>query len=117
MTLEQVRYGCNRYRKNPENKFFPTPGQLLEASKNPFDNDPPYRRHMPYRDDLPPAMPPEIARALAKTTREKYNFLDATEKLKEEIRNRPPLVQTAQDLALEKALGEERNAALDRGMQ
>ncbi len=43
-TLDEIRDGCRRYRTNPENRFFPSPGQLLEACRNPFDS-PPHHRH------------------------------------------------------------------------
>lgn len=29
LTEQQLRLACERYRKNPESRFFPTPGQLL----------------------------------------------------------------------------------------
>lgn len=29
----ELAYACERYRKNPENHFFPTPGQLLALAK------------------------------------------------------------------------------------
>ena len=38
MTLAEIQNGCRRYRKNPENRFFPTPGQLLAACANPYDS-------------------------------------------------------------------------------
>lgn len=28
-TLEQIRHACQQWRQNPDNRFFPTPGQLL----------------------------------------------------------------------------------------
>lgn len=49
-TLEEIRDGCRRYRKNPANNFFPAPGQLLEAMKNPYA-DPPAARRPFYRAD------------------------------------------------------------------
>lgn len=93
-TLEEIRYGCRRYRQNPENRFFPTPGQLLEACKNPFET---YtsRRYDPL-DGLPPALSPEIAQKLIKNTRAKYNFVPAdqeptVEELKRQARERPTI--------------------------
>lgn len=43
-SLEEIRLGCQRYRQNHENRFFPTPGQLLAACKNQYGDSPGARR-------------------------------------------------------------------------
>lgn len=48
LTLNSLRDGCRRYRTNAANRFFPSPGQLLEACRDPFDGIFPNR---------PPALP------------------------------------------------------------
>lgn len=93
-TLEEIRYGCRRYRQNPDNRFFPTPGQLLEACKSPFDI-PPGRTYAPL-DDLPPALPADVAQKLIANVRAKYDWQPADreptiEELKEAARNRPTI--------------------------
>lgn len=51
-TLEEIRTGCRKYRQNPANKFFPgSPGQLLEAMKNPYADPPAARRPFYKADD------------------------------------------------------------------
>lgn len=37
LTPDDVERACMRYRMNQENRFFPTPGQLLGALKSSFD--------------------------------------------------------------------------------
>lgn len=39
----QLAYACRRYRQNSANRFFPTPGQLLELCDSPFHDDAPVR--------------------------------------------------------------------------
>src|SRR6185295_2471405 len=75
-SLEEIRYGCRRWRQNAENKFFPTPGQLLEACKNPYDTKP--RNYAPL-EDLPPAMSEKDARALIDRIGKKYKVRDPNE--------------------------------------
>jgi len=36
----QVEDACANYRRNPENKFFPTPGQIIEAVGGKFSEQP-----------------------------------------------------------------------------
>lgn len=93
-TLEEIRYGCRRYRQNPENRFFPTPGQLLEACRNPFEA--PRGRTYDPLDDLPPALPADVAQKLIEKTRAKYDFKPAgqepsIEELKRQARERPTI--------------------------
>jgi len=91
-SLEEIRYGCRRYRQKADNRFFPTPGQLLEACKNPFDTK---ERKYAELDDLPPAMPEQDARALIERIGRKYNVRDPNKvdlvAVKEEILARPPV--------------------------
>jgi hypothetical protein len=95
-TDAELAYGCARYRRDKENKFFPTPGQLLEACKNPYDSGP-GRRY----DPLPPL--PEITRTpeqlqeLIQNTYKKANYFPhektgnpSLESIKAEILARPP---------------------------
>lgn len=117
-SLEEIRDGCRRYRQNAENRFFPTPGQLLEACKNPFDTK--ERKYAPL-EDLPPAMGRQDALALIEGIRKKYNVRDpheiATTALKDAILERPPLKMTPELEAREKALADERKQALQRALQ
>lgn len=90
LSFEELQYGCIRYRKDADNKFFPTPGQLLEACKNPYDSRP--RNYAPL-DDLPPAMSEQDAKALIDKISSKYRLTHNVESigLKEEILARPPI--------------------------
>lgn len=38
LTTSQFRNICRAYRQNPANRFFPTPGQLLDAAHSPMDD-------------------------------------------------------------------------------
>ena len=71
-SIDELRTGAARYCRNQENKFYPTPGQLLEACRNPFDTANRYHSRPAFKDDLPPAMTREKALALIETTRAKY---------------------------------------------
>lgn len=114
-SLPEIREGCSRYRRSAENRFFPTPGQLLEACKNPLDAKP--RRYEPL-DDLPPAMTERDATALIDKIQRKYGYTSGTEKsassIKEEILARPLPVMTPELQEREKALARERMEALSR---
>lgn len=118
-TFRELYAGMLRYLKNDENKFFPTPGQLLEACKNPFETH--HSRHYDRLDPLPPATAPHDAMALIEATRAKYNFGQTDDpeliRRKEEILNRPPLVMTPELIAREKRLAPERKAALERALR
>ena len=102
LSIEAIRGGCRRYRRNPENRFFPSPGQLLEACKNPFDVSGPPRRYDPL-PELPPigeCVSPERMRddiAKAGLGDRKERSLVA---LKDEILARPrlPYVETPEDV-------------------
>jgi hypothetical protein len=37
LSFARLREACRRYRQNPDNRFFPTPGQLLGTLKTGFD--------------------------------------------------------------------------------
>ena len=93
LTIETLRAGCSRYRRNAENRFFPSPGQLLAACKDPFDL--PKGKTYAKLDDLPPPMPADEAQKLIEKVAKKYAYkhpgeLDM-EKLKEDILARPPI--------------------------
>lgn len=113
-SIEEIRYGCRRYRMNPENRFFPTPGQLIEACKNPFDTK--ERKYEPL-SALPTAMPEQDARALIEKIRVKYNVRDPDAvdmvAIKEEILSRPklPYVETPEDVKRVRAEALERRLA------
>lgn len=36
LTAEEMAEACRRYRQNPNNKFFPTPGQILAALRGEY---------------------------------------------------------------------------------
>lgn len=55
-TDAQIADACRRWRTNPQNKFFPSSGQLLELTKNPYDAPPSTNR---YDDSRLPPIPPE----------------------------------------------------------
>jgi hypothetical protein len=40
-TDAQLEYACGRYRRDPKNRFMPTPGQILELCNSPFADKPP----------------------------------------------------------------------------
>lgn len=42
LSAYQVEDACANYRRDPTNKFFPTPGQIIEATRGKFA-DPPHR--------------------------------------------------------------------------
>lgn len=48
----EIAYACKRWRTNPENSFFPTPGKLLGLMANKFEQ--PDRK---YDNDRFPAIP------------------------------------------------------------
>jgi hypothetical protein len=106
-----------RYRRNPENKFFPTPGQLLAACKSPFADPPP--RHYPAQAELGPPVPKERAAALIAETRQKWGYFpkDDIEGIKAEIRARPKSEMTPEMLDLEKSLAAERAETMNRRLQ
>lgn len=90
----EIAYGCARYRRNPANRFFPTPGQLLEACKNPFDS-PPGKTYAKF-EELPPPMDADRAEQVIRATYRKLQYFPGgAEKtplaLKEEILGRPPV--------------------------
>ncbi len=91
-SLVELQYGARRYRTDPENKWFPTPGAWLGACKSPLEDKP--RRYAPL-EDLPPPMKAEEAQKLIERVAKKYNYkrpgeMDM-EKLKEDILARPPI--------------------------
>ncbi len=116
-SLAEIQYGCKRYRTTPGNKWFPTPGALLEACKNPYEEKP--RRYA----DLPPLtdpMPESRAKEVIEASRKKFGYSTAeksTMSLKEEILARPAFEMTPELEAREKALAKERMDALARRIQ
>lgn len=44
-TDAELADACRRWRMNAANKFFPTPGQLLDAGRNPFADPPTGNKH------------------------------------------------------------------------
>lgn len=90
-TIEEIRDGCRRYRRNPESVFFPTPGQLLDACRNPYEDHGP-RRHYDPLPELPPLsacvshLRAQEILALSGLVREMEPSLVA---IKEEILSRP----------------------------
>jgi hypothetical protein len=84
LSLAEVTFGCRRYRQNPANKFFPTPGQLLEACKDPYEDNDPRSRRPAFRagsDDLVPARDRRDALELIERTRKKWNFAPTDERM------------------------------------
>lgn len=98
-TVDEIRDGCRRYRRNPKNRFFPTPGELLEACRNPFAS-PPGRGYGP-TPEHPEPLPREVAAAIVEKRRQESGhwWRGAGEELsiaalKEEILARPPVQPT-----------------------
>lgn len=117
-TLTELRSGAHRYLRNAENKFFPTPGQLLDAMKNPFETH--HARRYSELEPLPPPLSKHDAMKVIEETRAKYNFgqTDEPEILKrEEILNRPPLVMTPELIEREKQMAPIRAAAIKRALE
>jgi len=46
LSAYEVEDACAKYRRNGANRFFPTPGQLIDATKSKFDDVP--RRLQPF---------------------------------------------------------------------
>ncbi len=115
LSLQQIRNGCRRYRDNPENKFFPAPGQLLEACKSPFADAKP-RRYAEQADLPPPQVKSkiekmlELSRTMFKWGRPETEIAH----VKQAILERPPLKQTPEQEQLERELRDERMATLER---
>lgn len=90
-TLAEIQFGCERYRKNKGNDFFPTPGKLLDACQNPYTDPVPrrYSQPTPFGDTIPV----HRAQAVIDATRQKYNLalLDPLQRHKDEVLARPPL--------------------------
>lgn len=87
----EIAYGCARYRRSGS-KFFPSPGELLKLCKNQFDS-PSGRSYAPL-SDLPPAMDPERAQEVIRSTYRKLEYFPQAEASlghKEEILARPPI--------------------------
>src|ERR1051326_3074154 len=68
-TDSEIAYACTRYRQNSENRFFPTPGQLIALCQPAFDQKP--RRYQPL-GDLPPPRPQHEVEAMLKRARAYY---------------------------------------------
>jgi len=113
-TLGQIQDGCRRYRQNADNRFFPTPGQLLEACKNPFDMGPERTYHHP--DPLPPI----AAEVAAKRAADCRWLADELQRKSEgrliDVEDRKPIEMTPELQQRERDLREERAAALQRAL-
>lgn len=112
MSIEQIRDGCRRYRKNPANRFFPSPGQLLEACKSPFDVSGPKRHYDPL-PELPPigeCVTPEKMRADLQAAGIGEPGKKSLAAIKEEILARPklPYVETPPEVKRARAEALER---------
>ena len=117
-TLDEIRRGCMRYRRNPENKFFPTPGQLLEACRNPFADAKPRRYET--LAELGPA--PERSRVekmitLSRDVLRVGRPSDDIASVKLGILDRPPLEMTPELREREQALASERQNTLARRLE
>lgn len=117
LPIVQIRQGCQRYRKNAANRFFPTPGQLIEACQNPFETSP-GRRYDPMPTPLPEigqCVTPERMRAdMARLgLSEKASGEKSLAMLKEEILARPkqPYVETPADVKQARAEALQRRLA------
>lgn len=86
LTDAELDDGCRRYRQNPENRWFPSPGHLLQACRNPYELGKP--RRYAAMENLPPPRSPEEARALIEATRRRHGW-----KSKVPPEDRPPLPQ------------------------
>ena len=119
LTLENLRDGCSRYRRNPSNRFFPSPGQLLDACRDPYD-DPPARRYAPLAALGRRLTPDEAAAAIERvraTTGYDVSVERANVRRKAEILARPPLEMTPELRDREQKLARERRKALARRLQ
>lgn len=117
LSLAQIREGCRRYRDNPANKFFPSPGQLREACKSPFADPKPRRYEL--LQDLPTGPTRDRVEQMLALSRKTITAgrPKPLAALKEEILERPPLVMTPEMIELEKSLAQERQESLARLMQ
>ena len=104
VSVEQLRDGCRRWRNNPDNTKFPTPGQLKEVCRNPFET-PKGRRYDPLPDDLPPIGQCVTPERMRSDLAQHGLTLEATQQksialLKEEILARPraPYRETPEDV-------------------
>src|ERR1051326_6571435 len=69
-TDSEIAYACTRYRQNSENRFFPTPGQLIALCQPAFENRP---RRYAELEPLPPLRSKEELEKLFASLREKYS--------------------------------------------
>lgn len=53
LSYDRLEELCGAYRRNPENRFFPTPGQLLHADPDPAPRPPPSQRFVAPADETP----------------------------------------------------------------
>jgi len=118
-TIDEIRDGCRRYRQSGESKWFPTPGQLMAACRDPFEVPP---RRYPDAPNSPPVKDdrsPEGVTRLIEGTRAKYGAKphDPVAAVKTEILARPPLVMTDELQERERALAGERADALASRLQ
>ena len=77
LTLNQIQDGCRRYRQEPSNRFFPTPGQFLAACRSPFETRGPAKASYRAADDPTVTRTPEEIEALLSRTRARYPTKDA----------------------------------------
>lgn len=68
LSIEQIREGCLQYRNDPDNRFFPTPGQLKEACKGRFE----HKEQTFFRAPKIEPIPREEAAAIIEKRRAQY---------------------------------------------
>lgn len=123
-TDAEIAEGCRNYRRNPENKFRPTPGQLRDACEPKYTGG----YHRSY-ESLPPPLEPlpiEERQRMIGNMRAAFPRVfqspeeRAKEEHREEVLKRPPmkLPESSAELSeLEKSLAEERRATLQRRLE
>jgi len=67
LSVYQVEMACREYRRNPENKFFPTPGQLLDLTKDKFADTP---SRLPRFEGYPALEGPRATKSVAQILEE-----------------------------------------------
>lgn len=113
LTVEQLRTLCRAYRSKPENRFFPTPGQLLEATHHPFEDVyiTPEREY--YRALPAPELSPEEFERRCQVLRDLADKL-STQKQRRAPDEIPDIVMTPELEQRERDLREVRQGNLER---
>jgi hypothetical protein len=109
-TQAEIADGCRRWRNDPDNRWFPTPGQLLAACKNPWDAKP---RRYSELEPLPAARPQHEIDATLQRLRVKYPAA-FQERSEPTCVDRKPLEMTPELREREADLKYERQAAIER---